>query len=190
MANEQNLETICKQIFGITSRQYRNLANDGKVPPVVSGKIDFPLATKQLLEYYRKLAAGQGSLSLTDERIRLTKINADRKDLQLQKEKGELLHVDTVMKLQGGVMQNIRSRILSLPAKLATLSFGSSTIAENESIIRKGIYEVLDEIKEINFSDVSRVVSVSNPVADDGRSQKPKSKRVGRHGKKTTARSR
>lgn len=186
MANEQNLETVCKNIFGLTSRQYRYLANDGKVPHVVSGKIDFVLATKQLLEYYRKLAAGQGSLSLTDERVRLTKINADRKDLQLQKEKGELLHVDTVMKLQGGVLQNIRSRILSLPVKLATLSFGSATIAENESIIRRGIYEVLDEIREINFSEVSRVVSVSKPATDNGRSKKLKGKRVGGQGKKAT----
>lgn len=186
MANEQNLETVCKNIFGITSRQYRYLATDGKVPAPVSGKIDFPLATKQLLEYYRKLAAGQGSLSLTDERVRLTKINADRKDLQLQKEKGELLHVDTIMKLQGGVMQNIRSRILSLPAKLATLSFGSSTIAENESIIRKGIYEVLDEIREINFGEVSRVGSIPKPATDDGRTKKPKGVRVGRQRKKTT----
>lgn len=155
MANEQNLETVCKNIFGITSRQYRYLATDGKVPPVVSGKIDFVLATKQLLEYYRKLAAGQGSLSLTDERVRLTKINADRKDLQLQKEKGELLHVDTAMKLWGMVCQNMRGKMLAIPKKLAPLTFGARTIPEIEATVRKAIYECLEEVSEPDLRKMS-----------------------------------
>ena len=186
MANEQSLEAVSK-ILGITPRRMRDLAKDDILPPILANKIDFPTACMKYIAYIKRLAEGGGSLSLTDERTRLTKISADRKDLQLQKEKGELLNVDIVMKLQGGVLQAIRSRILSLPAKLATLSFGSSTIAENESIIRKGVYEVLDEVRDINFSEVSRVGSVSDPASDDGRTKKPKGQRVGRQRKKATA---
>lgn len=176
MANEQNLETVCKSIFGISSRQYRNLANDGKVPPVVSGKIDFPLATKQLLEYYRKLAAGQGSLSLTDERIRLTKINADRKDLQLNKERGDLLHVDTAMKLWGAVCQNIRGKMLAIPKKLAPLIFGARTIPEIEATTRKAIHECLEEVSEPDFK---RMAGDSTNTKNAKAAQKPASKPVG-----------
>lgn len=188
MANEQPLEAVSK-ILGITTRRIRDLAKDGILPPIAGNKIDFPMACMKYIAYIKKLGEGGGSLSLTDERTRLTKINADRKDLQLQKEKGELLHVDTVMALQGGVLKNIRQRLLSLPVKLATLSYGSASIAETESVIRKGIYEVLDEIREIDFSEVSRMASVSKPAADNGGPKKSKGVRVGRSRKKTSTRS-
>ena len=180
MANEQNLEAVCKSVFGITSRQYRYLANDGKVPPVVSGKIDFVLATKQLLEYYRKLAAGQGSLSLTDERTRLTKINADRKDLQLNKERGDLLHVDICMKLWGAVCQNMRGKMLAIPKKLAPLTFGARTIPEIEATIRKAIYECLEEVSE---PDLKRVAGGDGDTKHAKAAQRPANKSVGRRRK-------
>ena len=105
-----------------------------------------------------KLPASTGDTTYADARRRREAALAGIKELELKVRKGELLNVDVVMKLQGAVLQNIRSRILSLPAKLATLSFGSRTIAENEAIIRKGIHEVLDEISVINFRDVSRTM--------------------------------
>src|SRR3990167_9662752 len=106
MANEQPLEAVSK-ILGITPRRMRDLAKDDILPPILANKIDFPTACMKYIAYIKRLAEGGGSLSLTDERTRLTKINADRKDLQLRKENGELLHVDTIMKLQGGVLQAI-----------------------------------------------------------------------------------
>lgn len=103
-----------------------------------------------------KLPASTGDMSYAESRRRREAALAGIKELELKVRKGELLNVDVVMKLQGGVLQNIRQRILSLPVKLAVLCYGSSSIAENEAIIRKGIHEVLDEISTINFRDVSK----------------------------------
>lgn len=185
MANEQNLETVCKQIFGITSRRYRYLANDGKVPAPVSGKIDFVLATKQLLEYYRKLAAGQGSLSLTDERCRLTKINADRKELQLDKERGELLHVDSVMMFTGAVMQNIRNKMLALPKKMSPIVYGSKSIPEVEEVIKKYVYECLTEVSEPDFKSIARMAEGKGNNRNAKAAEKPNRKPVVRRRKNT-----
>ena len=63
MANEVELEKVAKSVFGISSRRYRQLANDEIVPPVVKGMIDFVAASKAIIAYYRKLAESQGSLS-------------------------------------------------------------------------------------------------------------------------------
>ena len=78
MANEVELEKVSKSVFGITSRRYRQMANDEIVPAVVKGKIDFIAASKALIAYYRKLAEGQGSLSLTDVRTRKENARAER----------------------------------------------------------------------------------------------------------------
>ena len=53
--NQVELEKISKPVFGITSRRYRQMANDEIVPAVVKGKIDFVAASKALIEYYRTL---------------------------------------------------------------------------------------------------------------------------------------
>ena len=148
---------------------------------------DFDLQEVEVWIAKYKLPASTDDMTYADARRRHEAAKAAIKELELKVRKGELLDVDIVMKLQGGVLQSIRSRILSLPAKLATLSFGSSTIAENESIIRKGIYEVLDEVRDINFSEVSRVGDIPKSVTNDGRSKKSKGQRVGRQRKKATA---
>lgn len=142
--------------FDVSITTVSNWIAEG-MPCIRKGKkYDFDLkAVEDWIAKY-KLPASINDTSYADARRRLEAAKAGIKELELSIKKGELLHVDTVMKLQGGVLQNIRSRILSLPVKLATLSFGSATIAENESIIRKGIHEVLDEISTINFRDVTR----------------------------------
>src|SRR3972149_11982402 len=144
--------------FDVSLTTISNWIAEG-MPYIRKGKkYDFDIkAVEDWVNKY-KLPASTGDMSFAEARKRLEVAKAGIKELELKIRKGELLNVDTVMKLQGGVLQSIRSRILSLPAKLATLSFGSSPIAENESIIRKGIYEVLDEVSPINFRDVSRTM--------------------------------
>ena len=85
------VEEISKSIFGISSRRYRQLASDEIVPAVIHGKIDFIAASKALITYYRNLAAGQGSLNLTDVRIRKEAARAEREELIVKKLKGELV---------------------------------------------------------------------------------------------------
>ena len=140
--NKVKLEAVAQEIFGITSRQYRKHATEDGAPSVIRGKIDVFQACKWLISYYRALAKGQGSLSLTDERTRLTKITADRKELQLKKEKGELINTMEAMKAWGIVCQAIRSKVLSMPFKLAPLILGAKTILEIKEITEKFIREV------------------------------------------------
>ena len=144
------------QKLDVSLTTINNWISEG-MPYIRKGKkYDFDLrAVEDWVNKY-KLPASTDDMTYADARRRHEAAKAAIKELEFKVRKGELLHVDIVMKLQGAVLQNIRSRILSLPAKLAVLSFGSSTIAENEAIIRKGIYEVLDEISTINFRDVSR----------------------------------
>ena len=141
------------------SKSYVNKIIKLGMIPYKDGLIDVAEADKSLKENSdpsRKLDKPVEQMNFTEARTVREQYRALKEMQDYQKRVGQLLDTDTVMRLQGAVLQNIRSRILSLPAKLAVLSFGSSTIAENEAIIRKGIHEVLDEISTINFRDVSR----------------------------------
>ena len=180
VTGEVKLEAVAREIFGITSRQYRKHAVEDGAPSVIRGKIDIFQACKWLIGYYRALAKGQGSLSLTDERTRLTKITADRKELQLEEEKGELINTMEAMEAWGIVCQAIRSKVLSTPSKLAPLILGIKTISEIKEITEKFIREVLTEIANPDLIKIAKMASDKGNVKHIKSSATSKGKRVGR----------
>ena len=146
MNNEVRLEDVCLPVFGITSRRYRQMATDGKTPAVRDGKIDFAAAAKALIQFYRDLADGQGSVSLIDERARLTRINADRKELELKKYRGDLIETEKAMMLWGRVIESFKLRILSWKPRMPALFVGVQDAKEGEAIAEKLTNEVLNEL--------------------------------------------
>ena len=180
VTGEVKLEAVAREIFGITSRQYRKHAVEDGAPSVIRGKINIFQACKWLIGYYRALAKGQGSLSLTDERIRLTKITADRKELQLKEEKGELINTMEAMEAWGMVCQAIRSKVLSTPSKLAPLILGIKTISEIKEITEKFMREVLTEIANPDLIKIAKMASDKGDVKHIKSSATSKGKRVGR----------
>jgi len=134
----------------LTSRRYRQLAADGKVPAPVNGVINTGEAILALLAYYQRLARDKDSPTLLDERARLTKSQADRIELKLQKERGEVIHTETAMKEWGRVVQNIRQRLLAMPVKMAPQLYGVDSISEIKERIQKQIYDVLTELADAN----------------------------------------
>lgn len=185
MANEVEISIVAENHFGITVRRYRQLAKEGVVPAVVKGKVDFVQAAKGLIEYYRKLAAGSGDLSLTDERTRLTRIQADRKEIELLKALGELLPVQEAMKAWSAVIMTMKTRLQGSPRKLAPILFGCTKETEIQEILQREIDEICRELAEPDLKEISIKAGISSSRPERG--SKPSSskakadrKRVGR----------
>lgn len=158
-------------------RRYRQIADEDKVPKVVKGKILDPMASMvSIAVYYQKLAEGNGSLSLTDERTRLTKINADKKQFELEKARGDVIDRALAMKLWSMVMQNIINKIEIIPAKLPPLAHGL-TIPEIKAVVEKMVYEVRNEIANPDLEEIARLGG-HHRIVQHGKG-KPNSKRVG-----------
>ena len=153
MGNHVKLEAVCENYFGMSTRRYRQLATEGLFPPPINGSIDFAKAAKAVIAYYKQMAAGQGSITLTDQRARLTKINADRKQLMLERERGELISTEKAMHLWGGVCLQIRSKILSVPSKVP-LIFSCKSLSEAKDALEKLLWEVLTEIANPNLKSI------------------------------------
>jgi phage terminase Nu1 subunit (DNA packaging protein) len=147
MANTVKIDKVCPNVFGISVRRYQQLAKESILPPSDNGYIDFVLATKHLISYYQKLVEGQGSITLTEERARLARVQADLATLEYQKAQGKLVDADEVERIWIAMGQACRSRLLSIPAKLPPLLEGKSKV-ECQGILRDHIYEALDELSE------------------------------------------
>lgn len=188
MANDIKLEEACKKVFGITSRRYRQLANEGAVPPVVKGKIDILLACKHMLQYYRALAQGQGSMSLLDERVKISKIDRERKELELRRMRGELIEADRAMHLWGKVIHAIRQKLLAIPVKLSPMVLGVKSLPKIRNRIDEFVREVLVELGTLEPGDRragSRVGGDKGSARNVPAAAKTKRKRVGRRKKGT-----
>jgi len=130
----------------LTSRRYRQLAKEGKVPSPVNGKVNILEALKALIAYYQRLAQDKESPTLTDERARFVKAQANRAELKLQKERGEVIPTELAIKEWGKVIHNIRQKLLVMPTKLSPLIYGEESIPAIKNKIQAHIYDILYEL--------------------------------------------
>ena len=154
-ARQVAIVDLCNSVLGITDRRYRDIAKEGIVPAVEKGKVPFLQTVKAVIEYYRKRAEAGGSLSLTDERTRLTRINADRKQLELEKERGDVISSAVAVKLWADICGNIKKKIEQIPTKLAPQVYGLKT-PEIKAVADQMIYEVLKEIANPDLEQIAR----------------------------------
>jgi len=129
----------------LSNIRYRQLAKDGRVPMPVNGVINVSDAMFALLVYYQRLARDKESPTLLSERARLTRTQADRAELKLKKESGELIPTASAMQQWGAVIQTVRQKILAIPMKTAPLLYGLET-AEIKERLQRQIFEVLEEL--------------------------------------------
>jgi len=183
-----NLQEACK-LFGITDKWYRALAKEGHVPVPVKNQIQFVYATRDIVKYYRNLAQGQGSMSLIDERTKLTHRQSEKLGLELQNMKGDLVHIESVEKVVEVAILGFKARLLSMPAKLAPVVIGL-TAPEVQEVISKAVIDVLEELSQIDYAELKRRKEDMAPDKKDVKAtRKNAGKRVGRPKKNVKPRS-
>ncbi len=184
MANEIKIEILAaawqKAGLKMTSRRYRQLAGEGKAPIPANGIVDALRALISIAIYYQALAAGSGSLSLTDEKTRLTKINADMKQINLLERMGKLVSADAVKRVYDAHNSKIAKKFGSLP----TLSV---RLGHQDPVYIMGILEEYEREcrAELSTLDVSRIAYGAVKKRNARTKSKTVGKRVGR-GKKNS----
>ena len=154
MANEVKLNTVAKPVFGITPRRYRQMAEEGLVPLVEKGQIDFLKATKAIIDYYRKLAEGQGSLSLTEERRLKVQVDRKLKELEYLVETKSLIPKDEILGMFMARIQMVKQGLLSHSRVLPPMLVGKDA-REMADLIRTQTRQLLER-----FSQGGGVLSV------------------------------
>jgi phage terminase Nu1 subunit (DNA packaging protein) len=185
MANMVKVQDVCHAFIPITPRRYRQLAEEGHVPKPEKGMVDLLPTLRDYIAYQHQRLQGSGSLSLTDERTRLTKIQADRKEIELLKTKGELLPVRDTMAVWSAVIITMKTRLLGFPRKMAPIVYGCAKETEIQELLQREIDEICNELAEPDLRDIALRAGVA-PVYPGGGSQplqgksKADRKRVGR----------
>ena len=85
-------------------------------------------------------------LDYTQERAKLTRLQAEKVTLDLEQQRGKLLPLEMVIAAWQGQIANCRAKLLALPPKAASQVLGMESYVEVEHAIRDIIYEALDEL--------------------------------------------
>ena len=86
-----------------------------------------------------------GDLDYTQERAKLTKLQAEKVTLELEQQRGNLIPMELVIEGWQGQIANCRAKLLALPPKVAAQAVGADYV-EIEQLFKGAIYEALDEL--------------------------------------------
>lgn len=114
----KKIKEICPDIFGISEKRYRQLASEGKLPSPKNGLVDFEEATKQYVLFLRDRIENHDD-SLTEQRRRKTKAEADMKEMQQKRLAGELIERAMVADELVKRVHVLKGDLLGLPKRLA-----------------------------------------------------------------------
>ena len=96
------------------------------------------------LKTWRDSRAG-GDLDYTQERAKLTRLQAAKATLELEQQRGNLIPLELVVVGWEGQIANCRAKLLALPSKVAAQAVGADYV-EIEQLFKIVIYEALDEL--------------------------------------------
>ena len=96
----------------------------------------------------RMIGGDADMLDLGQERARLAKVQADRQEIALERERGELVPIEHVADVVGEEYTRVRARLLAVPPKCAPLVYRADTIAEVRETLDNAVREALAELSD------------------------------------------
>lgn len=118
-------------------------------------------------EGVRRYYASDEETTLNDERLRLTKAQADEKEILVAKARGEVLEVEYVAQTIADIMAEVKSNLINLPPKLAPAVFNSTTAREVEEVAKDIIHASLFRASESVSNIISGGESAEAPTETD-----------------------
>ena len=139
-------KTIAK-LFNLTERRVQQLAKEGIIPKAERGKYELIGAVQGYVKYLQDRAVGQHEAAPTDlnaEKVRLTKAQADEKELQVKVLRGELLPAELVIEMGAALVAAARAKVLAIHSKCRSRfpSIEQDVADEIETLSREALSEL------------------------------------------------
>lgn len=135
---------VIAEWLGVTERRVRQLRDEGVISEVRPGLYALRPTVSKYITYLRK-----GSSDLNEERAKLTKAKREAAEMENDRLRGELLEAGEIEKGLRAMNLNIRSRFLSIPAKLApALVAANGEQAAIYDLLKRAVCETLEELTD------------------------------------------
>lgn len=136
-------------VLGITSKQVRNLAEDGII--VADGKNTYPLVknVQAYMAFCKSKAPNEDDLKFEKARrgaeLKLKAAKADRAKLEADELKGSMHRAEDVKAITEDMLYAVRNGLMALPGRLAVDVVGCETPAQAYEIIKREAHALMRE---------------------------------------------
>lgn len=144
------------QCLGISTRQIRNLREDGMFQTMEGGKgYNLEKCIQEYIEFKIKAETGR-SASISKERIQAEheEVKKQISVMKLRKLRRELHEAADVEAFLSDMLIQFKNRLLSLPAKMAMRVSGEKDVNRIIEILSKDINEALEELSEYDPDEI------------------------------------
>lgn len=181
------VDTVAK-IFNVTTRRVQQLVTEGKIPKPIRGQYNLLLCIRTYIGFLQDSLKGQDTApdSLKKHRARLTAARADVAELERDAMAAKQVPIEQVDATWATAVGTMRSRLLTIPSKVAARIHAAKTTNDAQEIVRREIFDVLEELSKVSVaSDQPADQDGSGGdgdehVPDDGAATGSNGKRVGR----------
>lgn len=153
-AAEGTTQKVIGAALGLTTRQVRNLTDEGVLPRTVEGGkpvYDLGECVQAYIKYKAQLEQAKGS----DSKDLIRKLNerkliveVERAELELAKEREQLVTLDFMERQITGLLQSLRAKCLNFPGKYARELADATDPADVVEVLESGIAELLTALSE------------------------------------------
>ena len=99
---------------------------------------------------FRLAGVKKETLNLEQERARLARVQTEKGEIEVAKLRGTVVDVDSVARLLGKLVVDLRTRLLALPSGGAPLLKRCKTIAQVKEEYERQIHDALQDLSDTN----------------------------------------
>jgi len=163
----QPLAVIAK-LLDLSERRIQQLSREGVIPKATRGQYDLIGSVRGYVRYLRDQAvsAQAGAPDYAVERARFIRARADLAEMEAQQRRGSLIAADDAEVAWIAVLALLRTRLLSLPDRLAPLVHEQDSLGGTRNLLRATLREVLEDLANSDVQPDTETNSEDIGIAD------------------------
>lgn len=163
-AATQPLAVIAK-LLDLSERRVQQLSREGVIPKAERGQYDLIGAVRGYVRYLRDQAvsAQAGAPDHAVERARFIRARADLAEMEAKQRRGALIASVDAEAAWIAILALLRTRLLSLPDRLAPQVHEQGTLAGTRDLLRATLREALEDLADSDVHPDPEDETASNP---------------------------
>jgi phage terminase Nu1 subunit (DNA packaging protein) len=170
---------VIAKLLDLSERRVQQLSREGVIPKAERGQYDLIGSVRGYVHYLRDQAvkAQAGAPDYMAERARFIRARADLSEMEAAQKRRSLIAADQIEAAWIAILALLRTRLLSLPDRLAPQAFDQPTVGDTRNLIRAAIREVLDDLAQpdieletdIDLAECAHSEGITDPETDGGK---------------------
>ncbi|MFT5872805.1 MAG: phage terminase Nu1 subunit (DNA packaging protein) [Clostridium sp.] len=148
--------TVLADIFGLTTRRIRMLAEEGIIRKTSRGRYNLQENIKKYIVYLKtsqnlkENIVDDDGLDPDKERALLTRRQREKLDIEIAAMRGSMHLSNDVERVMNDMLANFKAKLISIPTKVAPILIARNDISEIQELLQKEFFEVLQEFSDYN----------------------------------------